>query len=968
MSWLSNLTSAEGAAALLKQAVAKVESQIDKALDIPQSPKTSRDSVNEGNSARRQPNWSSLGQSGNSAPGSPRLSSAAAKQQRSPRRSAELAEQAPGTARQTAVASKDAPNKPRKSIDLEEKAPGSPRLGAATAKNVQEDSGNLADLKLLYEGTKLEDLTTPATMKGNHKEAKIETGNPQLSPTRSKTDVREKGQSNASLTGNRSTPSEDLEGLESLRAPETGQDDEVVGNETRPSLKESGIGRVPAEHNTKLSSTSIVSNDTALSTLEPATADKENTVDAPDAKLADIDEPTGTGAPTSGKSPGELSSVPKSLSTEKIAETAVNAGPIDLPGEKPLVPSEGQDRLKAVVELREEQLMKSMHENASLTDTVTTLKRQLEQLEELRATEQSDAERKLQDLEAAAKEAKEKLAASRDACASQSSLQGSLEEAMRKLAQKDEMVAQLMLEGERLSKNELKFNTTIKRLRAEKAEIEKERKGDSAKIESSQNEITTLKAKLAEAVDNEKKQADAVRVLNETGERQGKEIKRLQGELETARNLQSITQNDLESLKIELADAKKGASEASAAAQSEAVNEHIRANASLKAELLTARKDADSVQAALTEELQNLRHTLAQKEDEAGWKEDSLRTEIRSLQHRLQDLEAQNHELAATGHESAQPLLRQIELLQSQHASSLRKWEQIERQLTNQLQEATIERNRTVNLERQNSGAIAVFTSKVDILQKELDSSRAEKDSLVDTLTLKDQQIEQLESQVEGFIKRIAQLEEDHKMVLDLSNQNEERLRRELEEERRKLEERSKSVQPLAESSEVPKPKEPSPLQIDIPKRVRPSIKDESRRSSFASSTPPEPRSADLPGVLGSGFNTGAVIERLHATVRHYEGQLNSMRVQLQMAEQGRTEELVLLHDEQEKTTKILEELQGLRSERDDLNTRYIAALELLGEKTERVEELQADINDMKGIFKAQVSELMVELDAAQRK
>ncbi len=46
-----------------------------------------------------------------------------------------------------------------------------------------------------------------------------------------------------------------------------------------------------------------------------------------------------------------------------------------------------------------------------------------------------------------------------------------------------------------------------------------------------------------------------------------------------------------------------------------------------------------------------------------------------------------------------------------------------------------------------------------------------------------------------------------------------------------------------------------------------------------------------------------------------------------------------------------------------DLQARYSAALEMLGEKTEQVSELQADIADMKQVYRDQVQELVQLLD-----
>jgi len=55
--------------------------------------------------------------------------------------------------------------------------------------------------------------------------------------------------------------------------------------------------------------------------------------------------------------------------------------------------------------------------------------------------------------------------------------------------------------------------------------------------------------------------------------------------------------------------------------------------------------------------------------------------------------------------------------------------------------------------------------------------------------------------------------------------------------------------------------------------------------------------------------------------------------------------------------------LDSLRIEMGDISTRYHAALELLGEKTEEVEELRNDLQDVKQIFRDQVTELLDKIE-----
>ncbi|KAJ3147846.1 hypothetical protein HDU86_007841 [Geranomyces michiganensis] len=957
MSWLSTLTSAEGAAALLKSAVSKVESQIDKVLDIPQSPKTGRSSETVHASSppsssalteqpppppqqvRHQPNWDKLSQK--SATVSPRPGQRKGK---SPRASSDTSESVRKSPTRTA---EPAPPPARLNADAKDSDPPTQRDGGSVKLAEAVDSADSVASQSTQEPTQAREEKSPraSASRDNPSALRKPEGTKRLSyigPPVTVSDIQATSRADDLIQLDSDVPAESVE-VEGVAVA-------VAGTPPQPREESAAL----SSEATGSPTTVTLPATTMFGVLGPAELNGI-TPSAP----AEID--AAPSAPVSAS----LTEQPQSISTDTPTQLGRESSPPDTSSANPL---------QVVLDRREEQLMTAMHENAMLTDTLTTLKRQLEMSEDQRSLEREESESAINRLRVAAAESEKRFAAMREASSSQSSLQASFEEAMRKLGQKEELVAQLMLEGERLSKAELKFNMTIKRLRAEKVETEKERKADAAKIEKLEAEVTLLKGKVAEAVDSEKKHSDAARTLNEASERHAKEVKRLQGELDAALQAQSSLQSALDATKVDLAESRQGASDASAAAESEALEEERRTVTALRAELAALRKEAEHVQGALTDELQDLRRTIAQKEEEAGWKEDALRREVASLQHRLQDVEAQNHELAVAGNESAQPLLRQIEMLQSQHAAAVRKWEVIERQLTAQLQGAEVHRTRAANLERDHAVALASLTEQLEGLRGELATSHAAARGLHETIAARDATAAELQTNLDAALGRMAQLEEEHRMVQSLSNRNEERLRRELDEERRKQEEKSKSVPRLTEadppakdSSPVPpaSPAPPPALQIETARKPPKPTMEPRRASSYANS----PSTADLrlSDSAASNFNTAAAIERLTATVRHYEGQLSSLRTQLEMAEQGRNdlaEELVVLHEEQEKSKKLAEQVEGFRAERDELNTRYVAALELLGEKTERVQELQADIADMKGIFKQQLSDMMRELDA----
>lgn len=64
---------------------------------------------------------------------------------------------------------------------------------------------------------------------------------------------------------------------------------------------------------------------------------------------------------------------------------------------------------------------------------------------------------------------------------------------------------------------ELKLNTTIKRLRAEKSELENQTKQISGKLEQATGEISTLKSKLNDNAENDKKQNGKVAIAYNSG-------------------------------------------------------------------------------------------------------------------------------------------------------------------------------------------------------------------------------------------------------------------------------------------------------------------------------------------------------------------------------------------------------------------------------------------------------------------
>ena len=80
------------------------------------------------------------------------------------------------------------------------------------------------------------------------------------------------------------------------------------------------------------------------------------------------------------------------------------------------------------------------------------------------------------------------------------------------------------------------------------------------------------------------------------------------------------------------------------------------------------------------------------------------------------------------------------------------------------------------------------------------------------------------------------------------------------------------------------------------------------------------------------------------------------------------TDRLTQLQNTHEKFTQQVKEndkkeLNQMKEELEKLNHRHQTALELLGEKEEQVEELKADLFDVKQLYKTQINELVSKLN-----
>jgi hypothetical protein len=282
--------------------------------------------------------------------------------------------------------------------------------------------------------------------------------------------------------------------------------------------------------------------------------------------------------------------------------------------------------------------------------------------------------------------AKETVAAAKEANASASS--GSLE---AKNAEKDERIALLMEEGEKLSKTELRHLQTIKKLRAKTAEDEKSASELRKKLDRVERSEVDLKQKLRRAEAAERQANEKVRQIAVI-EKQVDEMKvDRERAAELIRNLTTQLKETEQKVKT---------------AQEEAQSKVTEVDKNRVAEMENALEDA-TIEKKLAEdrarsETRKLKDEADRQRERFSVKEVELKNEIASLDSRLEAMRARAEEASSEGGVSSEgslKLLRQVEQLQSQYSLAKGNWETIEGSLNARLSALEQERDEATKRE-----------------------------------------------------------------------------------------------------------------------------------------------------------------------------------------------------------------------------------------------------------------------------
>ncbi|EFJ48636.1 hypothetical protein VOLCADRAFT_90809 [Volvox carteri f. nagariensis] len=392
--------------------------------------------------------------------------------------------------------------------------------------------------------------------------------------------------------------------------------------------------------------------------------------------------------------------------------------------------------------------------------------------------------------------------------------------------------------------------------------------------------------------------------------------------------------------------------------------------------------------------------------------------DISDLERRCQAAELRHQDLAAKVPEATRPLLRQIEAMQAAMEAQAEAWAGAEAALQARLSDAEGRGAAAAERERLAVDKMHVLSNKVAGLEASLSASRSEVRQLNEALEgargalassrssaaaaahqsevlgercrLQEQQLEQLETALREHRDTeraaraaaeydIASLRREYERRLAEAEGELTALRTQAQAEAMKRPEPPAMAAPgyrwvlVKEGEQPPQPPQPDPRGGGV--SSTPSYTASSGRSASSSATATAAATSGTMGLsdltLGAGSGSGgggggggihvvmaSELESLRGALRAKTGELVAAQQlvgELEATRDRLAEELVAGSARSEAAAEALQERDQLREELAEMRVRLNNALELVGERDEQVEELLADLQDVKCMYKDQI-------------
>ncbi|KAK3051661.1 hypothetical protein LTR09_007316 [Extremus antarcticus] len=307
------------------------------------------------------------------------------------------------------------------------------------------------------------------------------------------------------------------------------------------------------------------------------------------------------------------------------------------------------------------------------------------------------------------------------------------------MAKKDEQIALLMEEGEKLSKTELRHLQTIKKLRSQHTEHEKVLAEARKKSDKTESDLRQRVRKVEQA-------------LSAAGER-NKVIAGIEKEVEELRKDRENAAALVKSLTAQLKEAKERAEKAEREAKDKSTSEIDRGRiAALENEVEDAQIEKKLADDRAAAEIRKVKEDLESQTQRFSVRELEMKNEISGLESRLEAMRSRAEYQgvdSSTGETSVQ-LLRQVETLQRQYALAKENWEAIEASLNGRVIGLEKERDEVGRREAEARKRVREVGQKGRKMEDELEERTQERRRLADEL-------EKQKETVGGLHERLAE-------------------------------------------------------------------------------------------------------------------------------------------------------------------------------------------------------------------
>eukprot|EP00045_Choanoeca_perplexa_P010629 m.109306 g.109306 ORF g.109306 m.109306 type:complete len:547 (+) comp15341_c0_seq22:1450-3090(+) len=520
------------------------------------------------------------------------------------------------------------------------------------------------------------------------------------------------------------------------------------------------------------------------------------------------------------------------------------------------------------------------------------------------------------------------------------------------LEEKDGLIEELRREAQKISDKQFKSSNINKKLQAKNKEAEEKIASLNKQLETTQTKLTKVEQELDAKTEAERQSRKAASEVNNLSVTQSKELKAAKDARAALEATNTTLQTTLDKAYKEIESLQQAKEQADLMAQQAKEQADLVAQEDLEAQLEQRNKDIMLLTEDFQAQVADLRSALSRAETNASRREAHLKQEIEDAQGRLRLVEERSQETSMSVTSATQPLLRQVATMQEAALQQQAAAELVEANLREQCQQLKQALAQVEDREREASGTLSSTNAKLTTSQEKLASLRRELNTTKADLDAANRRTQDLEDQVAQVETRLEAARTDQQQAMESWHRERMVLERKVLEERQTLTEQYTTAM------------------ADLRTHHQAEVAD-ARKHPSTSGTPSRSKTP-----LSPGTSNGAIAALLEsrplaggdgaedvAVLRSAIESLQAQKRDLEAAQTAMSEEVVMLVTKNEELVKAQEDLAALQVAQEELQNRYQHLLQMYGEKAEEAQELQFDLDDIKGVLKSQTQQFLLQID-----